>query len=100
MSTANKNHPFRKKWGQNFLTDTNLLDKIAKTIDPKSDDDFLEIGPGEGSLTERIFPYVNDMVVVEIDPFSYKGIKGKTYIKRSGSCSWGYLTPRNRRSTN
>ena len=81
MSTANKNHPFRKKWGQNFLTDTNLLDKIAKTIDPKSDDDFLEIGPGEGSLTERIFPYVNDMVVVEIDPLLIKVLKARPILK-------------------
>ena len=37
-------HPFRKKWGQNFLTDTNLLEKIVKTIEPKADDNFLEIG--------------------------------------------------------
>ena len=81
MSTANKNHPFRKKWGQNFLTDTNPLNKIAKTIDPKSDDDFLEIGPGEGSLTERIFPYVNDMVVVEIDPLLIKVLKARPMLK-------------------
>ena len=61
-------HPFRKKWGQNFLTDTNLLNKIARTIDPKEGDQFLEIGPGEGALTERILPFVNGMVAIEIDP--------------------------------
>ena len=56
LGLKNNSHPFRKKWGQNFLTDTNLLDKIVKTIDPKTDDHFLEIGPGGGALTERIFP--------------------------------------------
>ena len=55
-------HPFRKKWGQNFLTDKNLLERIVKTIEPKADDNFLEIGPGEGALTDRIFPKVNSLV--------------------------------------
>ena len=61
-------HPFRKKWGQNFLTDINLLDKIIRTIDPKVSDNFLEIGPGEGALTGRIFSQVNSLVSIEIDP--------------------------------
>ena len=52
------NHPFRKKWGQNFLVDNNLLKKIANTINPQSDDSILEIGPGEGALSEKIFPIV------------------------------------------
>ena len=72
MNKINKNHPYRKKWGQNFLVDTNLLDKIARIINPKSSDHFLEIGPGEGALSERIFPYVENMVAVEIDPLLVK----------------------------
>ena len=39
-------HPFRKKWGQNFLNDNNLLNKIVKTLNPLSHDTFLEIGAG------------------------------------------------------
>ncbi|MDP6169237.1 MAG: 16S rRNA (adenine(1518)-N(6)/adenine(1519)-N(6))-dimethyltransferase RsmA [Candidatus Marinimicrobia bacterium] len=77
MNSTNKNHPFRKRWGQNFLADTNLLDKIARTIGPRSSDHFLEIGPGEGALTERIFPYVEEMAVVEIDPLLVKELKNK-----------------------
>ena len=77
MNSTNKNHPFRKRWGQNFLTDTNLLDKIARTIHPTSSDRFLEIGPGGGALTERIFPFVESMVVVEIDPLLVKELKNK-----------------------
>ena len=65
-------HPFRKKWGQNFLTDSNLLDRIVRTVEPQENDNFLEIGPGDGSLTELIFPNVKKMVVVEIDPLLIK----------------------------
>ena len=65
-------NPFRKKWGQNFLTDSNLLDRIVRTVEPQENDNFLEIGPGDGSLTELIFPKVKKMVVVEIDPLLIK----------------------------
>ena len=77
MCSKNINHPFRKKWGQNFLIDTNLLDKIARTINPESSDFFLEIGPGDGALTERIFPHVCAMVAIEIDPLLVKKLKNK-----------------------
>ena len=61
-------HHFRKKWGQNFLVDKNLLDKIESTGNPQANDHILEIGPGEGVLSERILPQVKEMVAVEIDP--------------------------------
>jgi len=61
-------HPFRKKWGQNFLADQNLLNRIVRTIQPREDESILEIGPGEGALTELILPHVNEMASVEIDP--------------------------------
>ena len=69
------NHPFRKKWGQNFLVDNNLLKKIVRTINPKSDNCILEIGPGEGALSEKILPIVNEMVGVEIDPLLIEKLK-------------------------
>ena len=69
------NHPFRKRWGQNFLVDSNLLKKIAHTINPKSDNCILEIGPGEGALSEKILPIVNEMVGVEIDPLLIEKLK-------------------------
>ena len=61
-------HPFRKKWGQNFLVDNNLLDKIVSTVDPQLNDHILEIGPGEGVLSEKILPQVKEMLAIEIDP--------------------------------
>ena len=74
-------HPFRKKWGQNFLMDINLLEKIVRTIEPKSDDKFLEIGPGEGALTARIFPKVDSLVSIEIDPLLVKSLEKQSNLK-------------------
>ena len=78
---SNRHHPFRKKWGQNFLVDHNLLDKIARTINPRSSDSFIEIGPGEGALTERIFPYVDQMAAIEIDPMLIRSLKENHLLK-------------------
>ena len=75
------NHPFRKRWGQNFLVDNNLLKKIAHTINPKPDNSILEIGPGEGALTEKIFPYVNEMIGIEIDPLLIEKLKNNNTLK-------------------
>ena len=74
-------HPFRKKWGQNFLADRNLLDKIIRTIDPKKSDSILEIGPGEGALTELIYPIVKEMVAIEIDPMLIEHLKNQKSLK-------------------
>ena len=74
-------HPFRKRWGQNFLVDRNLLEKIVRTIDPKKSDCILEIGPGEGALTELIFPKVKEMVAIEIDPMLIEHLKNQESLK-------------------
>ena len=74
-------HPFRKKWGQNFLVDRNLLEKIVRTIDPKKSDSILEIGPGEGALTELIYPIVKEMVAIEIDPMLIEHLKNRGSLK-------------------
>ncbi len=76
-----RRHPFRKKWGQNFLADNNLLGRIARIVDPKSTDSILEIGPGEGALTERILPLVKEMVAVEIDPLLIDHLKNRAVLE-------------------
>lgn len=75
--TNNTLHTFRKKWGQNFLADTNLLRKIVRTINPTADDTILEIGPGEGALTEHVLPLVKYMAAIEIDPKLIKYLNGR-----------------------
>lgn len=56
----------KKKFGQNFLTDKNLLNKIVTSakIDGK---DVLEIGPGQGALTNYLVKYANTVTAYEVD---------------------------------
>ena len=61
-------HSFRKKWGQNFLVDPNIIKKIHRTIKPARIDNIIEIGPGDGALTQVLLPDVKDMISVEVDP--------------------------------
>lgn len=59
---------FRKKFGQNFLIDTHVLDKIADSAEISPDDCVLEIGPGIGTLTQYLAERARQVVAVEIDP--------------------------------
>jgi 16S rRNA (adenine1518-N6/adenine1519-N6)-dimethyltransferase len=74
-------HSFRKKWGQNFLVDPNIVKKIYQTIDPKITDNIIEIGPGEGALTQIILPKVNDMISIEIDPLLIDKLSSSVMLK-------------------
>ncbi len=60
-------HIPRKRFGQNFLHDQNVIANIIKLVAPKSDDQFIEIGPGQGALTLPLLEYVNALDVIEID---------------------------------
>ena len=44
-------HTPRKRFGQNFLIDDQVINQIISTIAPKTDDNIIEIGPGKGALT-------------------------------------------------
>jgi len=56
-----------KKFGQNYLTDQNILEKIVKEINPLPDDSIVEIGPGTGALTSKLHALVPGFTAVEID---------------------------------
>jgi len=58
---------FQKKFGQNFLIDTHVLDKIILAADITKDDFVLEIGPGIGTLTQYLCENAREVVAVEID---------------------------------
>ena len=75
-------HSFRKKWGQNFLIDPNIVKKIYRTIEPINSDNILEIGPGEGVLTKIILPEVNKMVSIEIDPVLVNKLNNSNRLKK------------------
>lgn len=60
-------HQPRKRFGQHFLRDTHVLDQLQHFIHPESHQHLVEIGPGEGVMTERLAPYVQRLDVIEID---------------------------------
>jgi 16S rRNA (adenine1518-N6/adenine1519-N6)-dimethyltransferase len=48
----------RKRFGQHFLHDRSVLERIAREIAPRADDALVEIGPGRGALTEQLVPFL------------------------------------------
>lgn len=58
---------FQKKFGQNFLIDTHVLDKIIQAAGVTKDDCVLEIGPGIGTMTQYLAEAAGHVVAVEID---------------------------------
>lgn len=58
---------FQKKFGQNFLIDAHVLDKIVTAVDPQADEGILEVGPGIGTLTQVMAERAKQVVAVEID---------------------------------
>ena len=61
------NFVFQKKFGQNFLIDTHVLDKIIRAADIGKDDFVLEIGPGIGTMTQYLACAARRVTAVEID---------------------------------
>ncbi len=82
---AFKGHQARKRFGQNFLQDEQIIARIMRSINAKVDDNLVEIGPGLGALTEKLLSQVAQLQVVELDRdlipilrtkfFSYEGLQ-------------------------
>ncbi|MEC7814985.1 MAG: 16S rRNA (adenine(1518)-N(6)/adenine(1519)-N(6))-dimethyltransferase RsmA [Pseudomonadota bacterium] len=60
-------HQARKRFGQNFLHDPGVIEKIVRAINPKPEDTMVEIGPGLGALTEELLLANPRLQVVELD---------------------------------
>ena len=58
---------FQKKFGQNFLIDTHVLEKIIRAANITKDDMVLEIGPGIGTMTQHLAEAAGKVIAVEID---------------------------------
>jgi 16S rRNA (adenine1518-N6/adenine1519-N6)-dimethyltransferase len=56
-----------KRFGQNYLTDKNIVEKIVSNFNPEKDQSIVEIGPGTGALTRKIYEKIGPYTVVEID---------------------------------
>ena len=60
-------HQPRKRFGQNFLVDQQVINQIVSTISPHIDDNIVEIGPGKGAITFPLLELLNHLSVIEID---------------------------------
>ena len=60
-------HNPRKRFGQNFLVDDQIINRIISTINPKNNEIIVEIGPGKGALTLPILEHLEHLNVIEID---------------------------------
>lgn len=73
---TNKFYP-SKKMGQNFLVNEDVLDLIQASIDPKKYDCLIEIGPGLGTLTDRLITFNKPLYLIELDKRLYANLKQK-----------------------
>ena len=60
-------HRARKRFGQNFLHDPMVIDKIIRSIRPAPGDHLVEVGPGQGAITEPLLAMVDKLDAVELD---------------------------------
>ena len=68
----------RKRWGQHFLIDQNILNKVIQTAQLEKGDVVLEVGPGLGEMTLALARHVRKVIAVEIDPKLVKILEEKT----------------------
>ncbi len=66
-TTHSDTHKPRKRFGQNFLHDRRIIQRIVDAIAPRESDVLLEIGPGQGALTEILLPSNARLTAVELD---------------------------------
>ncbi|MEK6371715.1 MAG: 16S rRNA (adenine(1518)-N(6)/adenine(1519)-N(6))-dimethyltransferase RsmA [Acidobacteriota bacterium] len=58
----------KKQWGQNFLRNRGAVARIVEAVEPQPEEVIVEIGPGEGVLTEKLAELPNELTAIEIDP--------------------------------
>ena len=59
-------HP-SKRFGQNFLTDSRIINRIVEALDPGADETIIEVGPGKGALTAPLLERAGSLVAIEFD---------------------------------
>ena len=67
MHYKSDKHIARKRFGQNFLHDQNIIDRIIRAIKPAPHQHIVEIGPGKGALTEHLINNAAKLDVIELD---------------------------------
>lgn len=60
-------HRTRKRFGQHFLHDRGVIERLLRAIDPKPGERFIEIGPGDGALTFPLLERIGRLTAIELD---------------------------------
>jgi 16S rRNA (adenine1518-N6/adenine1519-N6)-dimethyltransferase len=68
-------HRARKRFGQNFLRDPGIIGRIIRAIGPRDSDRLVEIGPGQGALTEPLLEQTGKLEVIELDRDLIPGLR-------------------------
>ncbi|GHB00306.1 16S rRNA (adenine(1518)-N(6)/adenine(1519)-N(6))-dimethyltransferase RsmA [Modicisalibacter luteus] len=75
MSSRPPVHRARKRFGQNFLRDPGIISRIVRAIAPRSGQRLVEIGPGQGALTEPLLEAAGALDVIELDRDLIPGLR-------------------------
>ncbi len=71
------------KFGQNFLINKEIAKNIVKSCNFTENDNIVEIGPGEGILTDLLADKVKTLTIIEIDPFYLSYVEGKLFLNNN-----------------
>ncbi|HET8790105.1 MAG TPA: 16S rRNA (adenine(1518)-N(6)/adenine(1519)-N(6))-dimethyltransferase RsmA [Modicisalibacter sp.] len=75
MSSRPPVHRARKRFGQNFLRDPGIISRIVRSIAPRAGERLVEIGPGQGALTEPLIEAAGALEVIELDRDLIPGLR-------------------------
>ena len=75
MTHAPTPHRARKRFGQNFLRDTGIIDRLVRAIHPVEGDRLVEIGPGQGAITQGSLDGAQALDVIELDRDLVPGLR-------------------------
>jgi 16S rRNA (adenine1518-N6/adenine1519-N6)-dimethyltransferase len=67
----------KRRFGQNFLTDKNVVNRIISAVSPQPDEAIVEIGPGRGAMTSRLAETAGRVIAVEFDRDLVAQLRGK-----------------------
>ncbi|RIY38510.1 16S rRNA (adenine(1518)-N(6)/adenine(1519)-N(6))-dimethyltransferase RsmA [Psittacicella gerlachiana] len=75
-------HVAKKRFGQNFLIDQDIIHAIVLAINPTNNDNLIEIGPGLGALTEPVTDKVDHLTVIEVDKDLIERLKNHPFLSK------------------
>ena len=77
LNPKEEGHQARKRFGQNFLHDQRVIAKIVRSVNPRTGDNIVEIGPGLAALTSPLIGECDALTVVELDRDLAAGLPGR-----------------------